>query len=304
MTDTRSSSETAEADFDESPYDDERFNRGVQHVVDLLAKTIGAPNTWHSGDGSEDYDEDLAETLRNILEARGLFDKDTGEYTRTLAITGQGEARWYLASMNDGLFIINAPPRPSNDDVWPDRPDGPSIVLNVTELPKEKATKIVDTLNALASSPTQIEGNAREALEPFVHALAGVPASVSDAAPFARVSNDARAPGTISIIRFGEFRKLIAALSPQAQAGAVAQTSAETPFCVKCGSAYDCSKPYDDAAQRQPEPRWEYQDASLSRDGVNVFRYAPFTEEQNRLIAELVRDANTTVSSTDREAGK
>lgn len=28
-----------------------------------------------------------------------------------------------------------------------------------------------------------------------------------------------------------------------------ARPTEETPFCVKCGSAYDCSKPYDDLAQ-------------------------------------------------------
>lgn len=72
--------QAGDTDFDEYPYDDERFNRGVQHVVDLLANTIAAPDTWRSGDGSEDYDEDLAETLRNILAARGLYDKDTGEF--------------------------------------------------------------------------------------------------------------------------------------------------------------------------------------------------------------------------------
>jgi hypothetical protein len=66
--------------------------------------------------------------------------------------------RWHLASMNDGLFIINAPPRPSNDDIWPDRKDGPSIVLNVTELPADKARKIVDAMNAQVT----IKGNARQ----------------------------------------------------------------------------------------------------------------------------------------------
>lgn len=36
---------------------------------------------------------------------------------------------WYLGAMNDALFIINTPPRTSNDYVWHDRPDGPTLVL-------------------------------------------------------------------------------------------------------------------------------------------------------------------------------
>lgn len=64
--------------------DNEQFNLGVNHVVDLLAKSIGAPDTWVAGDGSEDYDEDLSQTLLNILAARGLFDPETLEFA-TLA---------------------------------------------------------------------------------------------------------------------------------------------------------------------------------------------------------------------------
>jgi hypothetical protein len=63
----------------EIDYDDPKFNQGVEHVVDLLAKTIGA-HGWHHGDGSEDYDCDLAETLLNILAAKGLYDKDDAEF--------------------------------------------------------------------------------------------------------------------------------------------------------------------------------------------------------------------------------
>lgn len=70
---------TSDTDFEEYPYDDERFNKGVEHVVDLLAKTIGATG-WHAGDGSEDYDCDLAETLLNILAAKWLYDKDSAEF--------------------------------------------------------------------------------------------------------------------------------------------------------------------------------------------------------------------------------
>lgn len=70
---------SSEADFEEYPYDDDRFNAGVQHVVDLLAKTLGATG-WTAGDGSEDYDCDLAQTLLNILAAKGLYDRDDGKF--------------------------------------------------------------------------------------------------------------------------------------------------------------------------------------------------------------------------------
>lgn len=60
-------------------YEDEAFNRGVTHTVDLLAKTIGSEG-WVAGDGSEDYDEDLAQTLLNILEAKGLYDSDDAQF--------------------------------------------------------------------------------------------------------------------------------------------------------------------------------------------------------------------------------
>ena len=56
--------------------------------------------------------------------------------------------RWYLGSLNDGLFIIDTPPRPSTDDAWRDRPDGPSLVLNVVALKPEQAQAIVDAHNA------------------------------------------------------------------------------------------------------------------------------------------------------------
>lgn len=54
---------------------------------------------------------------------------------------------WHLGSMNDGLFIIDTPPRPSTDEVHHDRKDGPTLVLNVTNLPHEKAQAIVDAHN-------------------------------------------------------------------------------------------------------------------------------------------------------------
>lgn len=56
--------------------------------------------------------------------------------------------RWYLGSMNDAMFIINTPPRPSTDDVWHDRPDGPTMVLAVEGLTVERVQAIIDAHNA------------------------------------------------------------------------------------------------------------------------------------------------------------
>lgn len=57
--------------------------------------------------------------------------------------------KWYLGSMNDGLFIIDAPPSPAGTDVQPYlSPKGPELVLNITDLPGKKALMVVDGHNA------------------------------------------------------------------------------------------------------------------------------------------------------------
>jgi outer membrane murein-binding lipoprotein Lpp len=68
--------------------------------------------------------------------------------------------RWYIGAMNDGRFIINTPPRPSTDEVWHDRPDGPSLVLNVVALSAEHAQAIVDAHNASLATPAAPPGSA------------------------------------------------------------------------------------------------------------------------------------------------
>lgn len=54
---------------------------------------------------------------------------------------------WYLGAMNDGLFIINKPPRSAEGELWQDQPDGPSVVLGpfTTEA---LAQAVVDAHNA------------------------------------------------------------------------------------------------------------------------------------------------------------
>lgn len=55
--------------------------------------------------------------------------------------------RWYLGSQNDGLFIINQPPRPSNDHPIHDRKDGPTLAIPIGNMAKDKAQAIVDAHN-------------------------------------------------------------------------------------------------------------------------------------------------------------
>src|SRR5580704_2087562 len=59
--------------------DNEQFNQGVTHTVELLAKLLEVDD-WVAGDGSEDYDDDLSQTMLNILTAKGLYDADEGKF--------------------------------------------------------------------------------------------------------------------------------------------------------------------------------------------------------------------------------
>lgn len=61
--------------------------------------------------------------------------------------TISADERWYLASMNDGLFIINRPPRPSNDGGPGDVPNAPTLVLPISGLAEERASDIVNAHN-------------------------------------------------------------------------------------------------------------------------------------------------------------
>lgn len=80
---------------------------------------------------------------------------------------------WYLASMNDGLFIIDTPPRSSNDDVWHERPNGPSVILNVTELPLKKAIAVVETHNSRVEELERQLAETEEALDEAIKELWG-----------------------------------------------------------------------------------------------------------------------------------
>lgn len=62
------------------------------------------------------------------------------------------DGRWYLGAMNDALFIIDQPPRPSNDDVVHER-GGAAIAPGVVGAEREDyAKKIVDAHNAVVAA--------------------------------------------------------------------------------------------------------------------------------------------------------
>lgn len=63
--------------------------------------------------------------------------------------------RWYLGSLNDGLFIINRCPTPNATDFPPHDDYGPDVVLNVVALTEKQAQEIVDAHNATLDAPQQ-----------------------------------------------------------------------------------------------------------------------------------------------------
>lgn len=96
--------------------DDDLFNKGVQHVVEMLAYELGVAD-WIAGDGSEDYDTDLSQTLYNILAAKGLYNKDEGEFAKLPAPGGAEEPiawRWRFVD-EKGWVPCNRRPKHAND---------------------------------------------------------------------------------------------------------------------------------------------------------------------------------------------
>lgn len=56
--------------------------------------------------------------------------------------------RWYLAAMNDGLFIIDAPPRPSTDDAFNERDVNAIAYVGYSAQDEAMAHQIIDAHNA------------------------------------------------------------------------------------------------------------------------------------------------------------
>ncbi|BEV44701.1 hypothetical protein [Afipia carboxidovorans] len=92
-------------------YDDPRFNKGVQHVVDLIARELGVTE-WVAGDGSEDYDCDLWQTILNILAAKSLYDADEGKFAVVGTKPDEASIRAELAEARqeaaDSLAVLDA----------------------------------------------------------------------------------------------------------------------------------------------------------------------------------------------------
>jgi len=65
---------------------------------------------------------------------------------------------WYLGAMNDGLFIIDVPPRPSTDDLHHEPADYdriPRFTLNCNGMRREQAEAIVAAHNTVVSEMSQ-----------------------------------------------------------------------------------------------------------------------------------------------------
>ena len=58
---------------------DEGFDRGVQRAVEVLCKVCGVTD-FTVAEGSEDHDTDLGNTMLNILQARGVYNGDDGQF--------------------------------------------------------------------------------------------------------------------------------------------------------------------------------------------------------------------------------
>lgn len=74
---------------------------------------------------------------------------------------GGERERWYIGTMNDGLFIINTKPQPAPVDYpFHDRGDGPTLVIPVSALGSERANEIVAAHNkaveALLRAPVAV----------------------------------------------------------------------------------------------------------------------------------------------------
>lgn len=77
-------------------------------------------------------------------------------------------SNWHLGSMNDGLFIIDQPPRPSTDDVNADRHDGPEVVIPVHGLTVKQAQAVCDAHNAAIIDLVAHGAQLRKALQDLV----------------------------------------------------------------------------------------------------------------------------------------
>jgi hypothetical protein len=106
------------------------------------------------------------ELLRSRLPPSAAVDATGAE--RVSNQTGSAEVeelvvkQWWLGSQNDGLFIINQPPRPSNDDQFHERTDGPSFVVPLGTLKEKHAQALVDEHNRTASALTSLSLRVKE----------------------------------------------------------------------------------------------------------------------------------------------
>jgi hypothetical protein len=129
-------------------------DRAAQPEYDreLIARVLTG---FATGNFSDWDDIALMKQAQLLREADSL--DAAGVHTVRRDRAAQGE-RWYLGALNDGLFIINAPPSPCGADIPPDWGKPPTMVLNVVGLSQEHAQAIVDAHNTRPPGTPNVVG--------------------------------------------------------------------------------------------------------------------------------------------------
>lgn len=125
-----------------------QFTHGVMHTLSLLSDAVRA-GEWETADGSEDYDQDLSQTISNILIAGGLLNPDTGILLP-----------YYVKALQDALASCAAAMR----DVQEHQGDPSSYIHNrllTPQLIHEGVLKSVEATTEKASLGDAIETRLR-----------------------------------------------------------------------------------------------------------------------------------------------
>ncbi|BCH33180.1 hypothetical protein MesoLjLc_51100 [Mesorhizobium sp. L-8-10] len=129
--------------------------------AEALLKRMEAAIAQHEKDERKAFEAWALDQWRNSYPPdnawRGWQARAVAEAARKAVAAKEAAAggqRWYLGSMNDGLFIIDRPATPAGTDVGPwDNPNGPQLALNVAALTPQQAQAIIDLHNASLNSP-------------------------------------------------------------------------------------------------------------------------------------------------------
>ena len=116
--------------------------------AEYFEKLNNAAFAWQITRASQDIVDNNFGPIEEWMPITAMLDSAANRIKALATTPAIGGERWYLSSMNDGLFIINTPPRPSTENVWHDRSDGPTLVIPIHEMDHKMAQKICDAHNA------------------------------------------------------------------------------------------------------------------------------------------------------------